>query len=120
MRISDWSSDVCSSDLHGRGSSYRHLVDAGADHDRRGPLAVAESKLEWSNTAANASDAEKGGDQRGHQGFHIPFDERRGARRVAGRGSGTVNPAPAGPRSEEQTSALQSLMRNSYADFCFT
>src|SRR3546814_19228816 len=63
------------------------------------PLAVAESKLEWSNTAANASDDEKGGDQRGHQGFNIPFDERRGERRVAGRGSGTVNPAQAGPRS---------------------
>src|SRR3546814_6454038 len=29
-----------------------------------------------------------------------------------------VLPQPEGPRSEEHTSELQSLMRNSYADFC--
>src|SRR3546814_8127020 len=94
MRISDWSSDVCSSDL---------LADAGADHDRREPLAVAESKRGWSSTAANASDDEKGGDQRGRQRFNVPFDDCRGERRVAGRGSGTVKPAQAGPRDRKST-----------------
>src|SRR3546814_18107331 len=31
MRISDWSSDVCSSDLHGKGSRLCRREDAGVD-----------------------------------------------------------------------------------------
>src|SRR3546814_10633535 len=101
MRISDWSSDVCSSDLGGE-----HAGDAGRlrglAHDRVGGLQhavhlgaveVAQLQLE----AAGAADA-------GHR--------RRRSRAVA-------RPAAAlGGRSEEHTSELQSLMRTSYAVFC--
>src|SRR3546814_9428977 len=41
MRISDWSSDVCSSDLHGLGRAAKAELPtdaAGADRHRRHPL----------------------------------------------------------------------------------
>src|SRR3546814_10141036 len=91
MRISDWSSDVCSSDLlTGDGTTSRSMV-----------LALSASGLGsavWDATfcprPAEASIA-------GYQ---------RSARRERLRtGSG---------RSEEHTSELQSLMRTSYAVFC--
>src|SRR3546814_9271770 len=46
MRISDWSSDVCSSDLRGLGFARRFAVAVGADPGRldrggRGPFAQA-------------------------------------------------------------------------------
>src|SRR3546814_18310440 len=41
MRISDWSSDVCSSDLHCRTAEERALVDAAMREDR--PLPAGTS-----------------------------------------------------------------------------
>src|SRR3546814_15873175 len=38
MRISDWSSDVCSSDLADRRSSRPHPADGDADHRGRGAV----------------------------------------------------------------------------------
>src|SRR3546814_8728043 len=100
MRISDWSSDVCSSDLgHHRA---RQRQDGGGDpagsracHPvavRRGGITVTEGGL---------SSPSKG--------------EQERARSVA---PGQV---PADwSRSEEHTSELQSLMRIPYAVFCLT
>src|SRR3546814_8919806 len=95
MRISDWSSDVCSSDLiessslrqraagkvecarhAGNGSSCAPVADR-----RDAPIAVGAAKL----------------DQRNHIILSVPCRLRR---------------------SEEHTSELQSLMRISYAVFC--
>src|SRR3546814_3451601 len=93
VRISDWSSDVCSSDLRGRGLR-RHLL--GRDRARSVPSARAGRH---SNHATDA--------RYGHRrGVRAQPDEPRGDRR--------------GPpsRSEEHTSELQSLMRISYAVFC--
>src|SRR3546814_3569765 len=91
MRISDWSSDVCSSDLH--------VGDRGALHLGRDDVLGGEIH---------------GGAEEGvHRAVGVRCDEDHGA---AGRrpraGVRHVE------RSEEHTSELQSLMRISYAVFC--
>src|SRR3546814_6998755 len=108
MRISDWSSDVCSSDL-----TLRVQHDAGDeeegncwDHD-------------WNQGAHPGSPARKGREEK-------PARTAEGARRHARgttttrNGAGEHRDAPnvAYGRSEEHTSELQSLMRISYAVFC--
>src|SRR3546814_8163190 len=113
MRISDWSSDVCSSDLEGE----RHAIIL--TDERAGIDADIES----------FGKRHQEPDRRGHAHGH----RRRTVDRQAG---GTALPKPAavivevepdfvpsrrqriGPRSEEHTSELQSLMRISYAVFC--
>src|SRR3546814_9051517 len=99
MRISDWSSDVCSSDLENRGSSFGL---AGREPAGRRP-------------------------QRGVSRQPVDEDRPFGRRRrievksrgdrvgIVERGGGDVDFAG---RSEEHTSELQSLMRISYAVFC--
>src|SRR3546814_10020225 len=98
MRISDWSSDVCSSDLDSR----RDDVDGGL---------LGRASLHARRPADDlASGAEQDGVQRG-------FEDRR---RCIVRDRDRKRPArPRNlDRSEEHTSELQSLMRISYAVFC--
>src|SRR3546814_5662020 len=101
MRISDWSSDVCSSDLHRSADRHepllaRWLCDSGTGQSRLAHLASATQKP---------------------------------GRCAGGRPPAAVRPhRPAATevrrdvwiavRSEEHTSELQSLMRISYAVFC--
>src|SRR3546814_8124576 len=99
MRISDWSSDVCSSDLH--------LV-AGA------VVLVPVGEVLQFRLLQRAGDA---------LGGHIdPAGRSCSVRKRSGCVVITrvVNPEPysAISRSEEHTSELQSLMRISYAVFC--
>src|SRR3546814_9940454 len=111
MRISDWSSDVCSSDLRfalaevvtDRRDHCRQLhaekklaeeallcgLEAGA---RRGLCAAVERRV--LEAVDNGGEFERP--------FHVAVDDRPGV----------------GIRSEEHTSELQSLMRISYAVFC--
>src|SRR3546814_1953761 len=100
MRISDWSSDVCSSDLHRRGAhvgQHQHLVaDPGADPDRK---LAPEHDVE----AAGGEVVEAALDHLLGQHRHLALLDRVDA---------------ADQRSEEHTSELQSLMRISYAVFC--
>src|SRR3546814_2564756 len=113
MRISDWSSDVCSSDL--LVPQARQIVEVALDL-RRGAL-----------EARGADDAAHGGGQ-----VHLR-DDRLEPLAVGGVRNLARNPAAmAGVghqhaitarqrqigRSEEHTSELQSLMRISYAVFC--
>src|SRR3546814_2271124 len=111
MRISDWSSDVCSSDLRlpCRGRALTH----GQDRARRAP-----------------ADAGTGAQDR----CGARLQRRRTGRRDRVESSERlVQPQPRGltvrtcswparrcstSRSEEHTSELQSLMRISYAVFC--
>src|SRR3546814_7482048 len=90
LRISDWSSDVCSSDLcadhDGVAERLRRDTDTARDDARL--AAAAGAGLQRAALAAGA-----GAEIAGH---------RRPAKR----------------RSEEHTSELQSLMRISYAVFC--
>src|SRR3546814_8088785 len=101
MRISDWSSDVCSSDL-----------------DRLHPLrqqprtARADPARTW-QSARRAISRGLGGHRAADGDPRLllwaePHLLHHGARRAA----------PRAPRSEEHTSELQSLMRISYAVFC--
>src|SRR3546814_7397909 len=99
MRISDWSSDVCSADL--RALQHRdQLRDAGelATDQYRDPSGAGRSDAGADGTGRGAGHA-----QQGPQG--ISADPRL---------AGQHKP----DRSEEHTSELQSLMRISYAVFC--
>src|SRR3546814_3864061 len=107
MRISDWSSDVCSSDLAGAGGLGRDgergaELRRGADHILEGQ--GGRDLLGQRAQLALAMFAVQRGVERGEQ----PFGRDRLGEIVGG----------AGPRSEEHTSELQSLMRISYAVFC--
>src|SRR3546814_2849028 len=104
MRISDWSSDVCSSDLlrlavrglrialgHLRQQRRRQrLAEAGVGHAQRLEDVAIDVVVE--RLAGDALD-----DVAGHRGRVVGVGRRR---------------------SEEHTSELQSLMRISYAVFC--
>src|SRR3546814_7167854 len=96
MRISDWSSDVCSSDLHHRTAPGVRGLCRRPPRTRR--LQAREGHRQWPDRR-NA-----GGGQRG----------------IAPRGNETALPpgSQGRERSEEHTSELQSLMRLSYAVFC--
>src|SRR3546814_6795911 len=91
MRISDWSSDVCSSDLLRRGAVRTRTGASGA-------------AVRYTATP----------DRRG-----APAHRKR-SRGPPVRRSCTPGPRPtqSDHRSEEHTSELQSLMRISYAVFC--
>src|SRR3546814_8640504 len=99
MRISDWSSDVCSSDLR---LGVADLRRAGAvEAQRHQGASDAEARSAALSRAAGLHQA-----------------GRRSARSLfRHRDDGRGGQAP-GPRSEEHTSELQSLMRISYAVFC--
>src|SRR3546814_10000998 len=89
MRISDWSSDVCSSDLRARARSGRGLRGDSASRRRRA------RRREWPARR----------------------NRRRSSRRACRQAWPVGRRAEKG-RSEEHTSELQSLMRISYAVFC--
>src|SRR3546814_5042189 len=91
MRISDWSSDVCSSDLFAKWRWPSHCArNSGGATDRR-----RISGLSIFTQGAT---------------IHFPaFSQYRQRLRVLEHSA---------LRSEEHTSELQSLMRNSYAVFC--
>src|SRR3546814_7990014 len=100
MRISDWSSDVCSSDLEVRpvlreepraaaGPDDPAADGGGGDVQARRAIGRASGSTSW----------------RGHRAASCCCATAAGA-------------ASRSPRSEEHTSELQSLMRISYAVFC--
>src|SRR3546814_9105345 len=99
MRISDWSSDVCSSDLTGT-----HCRAAGA-----GSGVVGDGRRRQGVLSGLQESPERV--LRVRRGLQL-LDRRRHARRA------DETAARAQPRSEEHTSELQSLMRISYAVFC--
>src|SRR3546814_1046877 len=101
MRISDWSSDVCSSDLRGHPGQSLHSIGW------RRILA-----LEWRLERPIGTRFLGSADARRHR-VH-PDAPRRGLERKRLR---HVDDA-ALSRSEEHTSELQSLMRISYAVIC--
>src|SRR3546814_4545693 len=109
MRISDWSSDVCSSDLarsrpvgdfH---AAVLHLADTIGGIDPRAAFAERFGR-----------DHALGDRMRRHVALHRVRAALRQTDVVVGR---TRTVGVAGQRSEENTSELPSLMRSSYAVF---
>src|SRR3546814_4649930 len=111
MRISDWSSDVCSSDLQGNGATVQAALEDAV-------LAFSGERVE----VAGAGRTDTGVHAEG-QVAHIDLAARRfDGRTVMNAMSAHLRPLPIAvlARSEEHTSELQSLMRISYAVFCLT
>src|SRR3546814_9803057 len=128
MRISDWSSDVCSSDLceHRR----RQGEDRGAARRAGHPEVLARRPGEEAAGVRGGAGGRAPGARRAARalgggaatGDAAEPPARRPARATrTGVGSaGVVRGGERGARSEEHTSELQSLMRISYAVFCLT
>src|SRR3546814_4868399 len=112
MRISDWSSDVCSSDLQRDGVE----VGTGAGGERRLRGAVAVDQDQRTLAAEAAQVGERAGLGRAAR-LRAELADRVevGGAQVVGDGHFA---AGVDRRSEEHTSELQSLMRISYAVFC--
>src|SRR3546814_8292282 len=120
MRISDWSSDVCSSDLLEDALRHRLVRYARGAVPRRGPPR-GQGRARADAVAVDDAGAVAGAGVR--VGIEIARDGMWW-KPVVPR---FVTPAKAGvylsckttcSRSEEHTSELQSLMRNSYDVFC--
>src|SRR3546814_2807283 len=123
MRISDWSSDVCSSDLvhraaHGLAEArdpQRNQQPRDADREERRLPADETDRAARGIGVIPCLDDQRADEQRhaaaevkprridGERGRFLPLREIVGDQRI---------------RSEEHTSELQSLMRISYAVFC--
>src|SRR3546814_1205852 len=103
MRISDWSSDVCSSDLDALVVlGHRPAVILGIAVDGR-PAVEADGEID----AGDGPAVRPGDDDGGHRAVDLAGLALRHRRLCRFR-----------LRSEEHTSELQSLMRISYAVFC--
>src|SRR3546814_3508867 len=115
MRISDWSSDVCSSDLFGHDEMNRHAVAPDIFDAARYPTATFKGRFtDFDGSRPEAAEGEftlRGVtrplklDIDDFKCIQHPMEKRE----VCG---ADVS------RSEEHTSELQSLMRISYAVFC--
>src|SRR3546814_5378828 len=109
MRISDWSSDVCSSDLRDR---HRPALierrEAQKDDDQR------QGIDHWCLAAAQAFLVRQAGPFQASARRQLAVHLGDGVHRVASAQALARRPL----RSEEQTSELQSLMRISFAVFC--
>src|SRR3546814_10082888 len=122
MRISDWSSDVCSSDLEDRGSQ---ITFSGLGQD-----APLEAKEGWDPDRAKRTALQKTL-QAALPGLSINLggttsidvtragvDKGYGLKRLSKESGVPLAGMLFVGRSEEHTSELQSLMRISYAVFC--
>src|SRR3546814_10724095 len=125
MRISDWSSDVCSSDLLGQRRRALFVEQFLAD-DLNGLRRVAQRLGEFGrgrfvDLVAIVLDRRVGDrDAAEHRPLRLLSTILRGCGRC-GETEATerqIGRSRAGWRSEEHTSELQSLMRISYAVFC--
>src|SRR3546814_10033502 len=108
MRISDWSSDVCSSDL-------RLDVDIQLRAEsRQHPLAMVARRHRF-NDARQAGRVETG---QQYSGLYLCRSDWQPVFDRYGRADAPQHQRQPLTRSEEHTSELQSLMRISYAVFC--
>src|SRR3546814_7170730 len=110
MRISDWSSDVCSSDL------LECRPSSGKGHGSGISLGIVLIAA-WMPSAAKSciSSSYKSATVRGRRASILSSPRLvRQSRRCAMKS----NSISSNSRSEEHTSELQSLMRISYAVFC--
>src|SRR3546814_7797687 len=115
MRISDWSSDVCSSDLQRRPLAGVALAVAAPGHGSG--LLDRDHQLQGNPRLRRPR-------ARLQRDLRLAHGRRRAAGEPAPAGAERrraeeVRVPSGGGRSEEHTSELQSLMRISYDVFCF-
>src|SRR3546814_7186030 len=114
MRISDWSSDVCSSDLledvervevkESEGRNRRARGRVNLEHAVVGSVGIGDRQAVGAERArAREARGNAGARTAGAAAVAVDLFDREGTRAL---------------RSEEHTSELQSLMRISYAVFC--
>src|SRR3546814_8801356 len=119
MRISDWSSDVCSSDLQ----AYEGVVIGKKNAGLNSAFTVrkishgygVERVFQAHSAAIDSVEVKRRGAVRAGKLYYLRGLEGKKARikeDLAG------NAKARAARSEEHTSELQSLMRNSYAVIC--
>src|SRR3546814_9102462 len=111
MRISDWSSDVCSSDLPKAALLSRSNFGSGS----------SQSGAKMQQALALIREREPGLEIDGEMHGDCALDEalrRRILPSTTLQGEANLLICPNVDRSEEHTSELQSLMRISYAVFC--
>src|SRR3546814_3980863 len=101
MRISDWSSDVCSSDLRGAAVLVAQQV-LQQDLHRIGQAGDVELLAQLGQACVGV-------------GLAVDVEAGAGGEGIA---HGANTPGAGAGGSEEHTTELQSLMRNSYAVFC--
>src|SRR3546814_9651071 len=137
MRISDWSSDVGSSDLRQEGGEEASCEEGCQEgHQEDGEEGPREACQEGGQEEACQEGREEGqapgeascekGRPRGDPRRTCADDVKTRNRsavirlplRMPRRRGSFFGSSPPKSRSEEHTSELQSLMRNSYADFC--
>src|SRR3546814_2845207 len=114
MRISDWSSDVCSSDLHWQCARQHHEGRRAKERHRhrnepKGCQTHCQRQYgDWQHTLADAPEPERAL----RQWKTSQLTQMLGQKFQHALKHDHVS------RSEEHTSELQSLMRHSYAVFC--
>src|SRR3546814_1107149 len=133
MRISDWSSDVCSSDLqallprpagHRSASDIAHRANRPPEHDRLADPARGDRRAldRVQDVVARAlavadqfADRQRAGIERARARQRHP----RGLDGAAERHRAVADHRHLQPEIGKHTSELQSLMRTSYAVFCW-
>src|SRR3546814_8306598 len=119
MRISDWSSDVCSSDLHAAGHRIAAVYTQPPRPAQRGKKVQQSAVHDWADAhglPVRPPKSLKGAEeQAAFAALNLDV--------AVGPAYGLILPravlaAPREGRSEEHTSELQSLMRISYAGCC--
>src|SRR3546814_8068973 len=124
MRISDWSSDVCSSDLEAGATQAQRAPGQGqAEARQRGGPQAGSLRPRHRGDRRHRERARRGGEGLGLDGQADPEAaqarlQRKLPRLPQLRTAIGGSASPQAPRSEEHTSELQSLMRISYAVFC--
>src|SRR3546814_5477061 len=110
MRISDWSSDVCSSDLS--------LIFADAATGPHSPALVSQGRIAAVIAARPQERRAMLEEAAGISGLHVRRKDAEQKLRAAEANLMRLDEILSDMRSEEHTSELQSLMRISYAVFC--
>src|SRR3546814_3399451 len=113
MRISDWSSDVCSSDLFRKAEGFRHDRTKDPDQCGRG-IDIEEPSPEFQQDFVQFLPGKIVVGKSCNGGVRALRHESGEQALLAAEFAVDV---PLRARSEEHTSELQSLMRTSYADF---
>src|SRR3546814_10823140 len=117
MRISDWSSDVCSSDLVISELAFRTRQASDKAIVPR-PVRAVDVLDRFGDSITNRHFAHLKRDDQGRRKVQIPLIECESLLSVIAHGlqvGGKAGRRDDGGRSEEHTSELQSLMRSSYA-----